>query len=444
MKRLGIVILLSVLIAPAALSQLLPQGAHVNFCFPQVADGGGQWQTTFVFLNPDTSASASVDLWLSKSDGATLSIDFGSGASAHHVLSIPPRGTRTIRSTSTSPNVRAGWAYAESSIPVQAIGYYSEIVNGIPKGTVAVNPSLPTIQYSSPASRDLGVAIANLYNSSITVTLEIGDSEGVKLAPSVQVSIPPWGQRTFYVFEKFPQVSDFSGTLVISANNTTYPQNDAFVAMTLSQDVRGMWSGLPPGSYLRPQSDFDRIWLVYKNILNTAKNLDILTTYPELSIPTGSDINARAYITDNKIEITKALSQLLDSDSELAAAIGHELGHFWQRAPNANQFDSNSELDADIRGMILALGAGYEPYSTAGALGKLSMLFDRADLRSQVYDNIYDPHTSFANRLDNLHRFVDVLCLFYPGVCTDYKNAFHPGFPPSIPLKEKGTEKQPR
>lgn len=437
MKWLTICALAGMFVISTAFAQMLPQGAHVNFCFPQVADGGGQWRTTFVFVNPDTSTAANIDLWLLTSEGSALSFDFGSGANSHHVFTIPPRGSRTIRSTSTAPDVRGGWAYAEASIPVQAIAYYREIIGGIPKGEVAVNPSPPTTRFSSPASRNLGVAIANPYNYPITVDLEIGNSEGIKLASTVQVSVPPAGRRAFYIFEKFPQVATFSGTLVIRANDSTYPQNDAFVAMTMSQDETGMWSGLPPGSYPRPQSDYDRIWLVYLNVLNAAKTLEILPSYPTLAITYGTVINARAYSTANKIEITAGLSQLLESDSELAYVIGHELGHFWQRTPGADLLAPNVELDADVRGMILALAAGYDPYGAAAALGKLGMVFGRADLQSQIFDDITDPHTSFANRLNNLHQFVGVMCGVIPDLCTMYKGIFHPNFPTTIPLEAK-------
>jgi hypothetical protein len=437
MKWLTILALTTMLVVSTAFAQMLPQGSHVNICFPQVADGGGQWRTTFVFVNPDTSTSAYVDLWLYKSDGSALSFDFGSGAKSHHVLTIPPRGSRIIRSTSTAPDVSGGWAYAEASIPVQAIAYYREIIGGVPKGEVAVNPSLPTILYSSPASRNLGVAIANLNNYPITVDLEIRNSEGIQLARTVQVPLPAWGQSAFYIFEKFPQVANFSGTLMIMADDSTYPQNDAFVAMTMSQDETGMWSGLPPGSFSRPQSDYDRIWLVYLNVLNAAKNLESLKSFsPSLGITNGSEINAHANITANKIEVTTGLSQLLESDSELAYVIGHELGHLWQQTDGLT-FSSNYELDADVRGMVLALAAMYDPYGAAGALGKLGMVFGRADLRSQMFDNIADPHTSFANRLDNLHLFVGTMCNYAPDLCTTYKNVFHPNFPISIPLEVK-------
>ena len=82
MKCFAICALFSVLILPAAFAQIMPQGSHVQLYFPEVADGGGEWQTTFTFVNPDDSIPAPINLYLFKEDGSGLPVDFGSGAAA--------------------------------------------------------------------------------------------------------------------------------------------------------------------------------------------------------------------------------------------------------------------------------------------------------------------------------------------------------------------------
>lgn len=423
-------------------AQMLPQGANVNLYFPQIADGGtgsGRWQTTFSFLNCDSSASATVKLWLIRDDGSGLAMDFGSGASSYHTFTIPPSGSRVLRSAATSPVTAVGWAIAETSVPVQAVAAYRQFVGDVPKQEISVHPTLPTIAFRSPASRLLGVALANRYNyDPITVNLEILDSEGRRLADPVQVTVPALGHAAFYVYQKFPAVADFSGTLLISAANSTYPYNDQFVAMTINSDVAGIWSGLPPGSASWPIAHWERIKLVYSDLVNTAIRHGFLSTPPTLTVDTSHVINAYAS-SNGTVTITLAISQLIsDSPSELAWIIGHELGHIYQFTHGMQLlFDTNIELDADVWGTILSLLAGYDPYAGAGVLGKLAMASGRAGILAQLFDNLTDPHTSFANRLDSLYNTLVTACSASSdtkAACDSYKKAVHPDFPGNAPL----------
>ncbi len=87
----------------------------------------------------------------------------------------------------------------------------------------------------------------------------------------------------------------------------------------------------------------------------------------------------------------------------------------------------------------MALMAGYDPYGSAGMLGKLGMASGSAGLITQIYDDILDPHTSFANRMDNLYQTLTAACSYSPSTrafCSTYKNIFHPNFPPTAPLKK--------
>jgi hypothetical protein len=70
----------------------------------------------------------------------------------------------------------------------------------------------------------------------------------------------------------------------------------------------------------------------------------------------------------------------------------------------------NRELDADAWGFFLVMGAGYDPYGSAGALGKLDMLFRHPGLLGEWFDDISDPHTSLANRIDNLQVTLGAVC----------------------------------
>ena len=430
MKCFAACVLFSTLLVAEAYSQP-PQGAHVLHFFPQVADGAGEWQTSFTFVNPDDSYAV-VTLRLFRGDGSGLALDFGSGADDTHAFLIPARGTVTAWSTGTLPALTGGWAFASSTSPVQAMASYRQSAGGIPKLEVAVYPTLPTIEFSSPASNNHGFAIANVHISEpITVDLEIRDSSGVAIGNPVRIeNIPALGYKSGYVSQFFPGVN-FSGTLKIKAADIAFPRNDEFVAMTLGSDETGLWSGLPPGPTSRPQPYYERLWLAYKSVLNAALKSGELRGAPQMDVLMGNRIDIHIDTEALLIEATLGISQLLDSDSELAYAFGHELGHMVQSEKGRVYDPDDRELDADVWGMIFSMLAGYDPYAAAGALGKLSMASGGANLITESFDDILDPNGSFMYRLGSLHRFFDQVCSQSPGGCAAYRRKFHPNFPTS-------------
>jgi len=436
------VVCMALLFFQTSFGQALPQGSDVNLYFPQVADGG-EWQTVFIFNNPDPSATATVDLYFLDNDGYALPINLGTGASFHHTLTIPPRGSRTIKSTGSSTNIVVGWAFVASSIPIQAISAFRETSGGVPILEITVRPTLPTIAFMTPASRLLGIAIANPYNHPITVNLAVYDSEGKSLASPVPVTISALGHQSFYVFEKFPNIPDFSGMLTIGAADSNYPVNDQFIALTISQDANGFWSGLPSGTIKSPISHSDRIQLVFSTVVNSMIKLGYLTNAPSLFIDSSQTINAHAQ-SGTKLTVTLGMSQLIsDSESELAHVIGHELGHIYQQRNNGRLLfnQSNKELDADVWGVILALASGYDPYAAAGVLGKFEMATNPSSILMQIFEDILDPHTSITNRITNLH---DTLVRACSGsnktICDQYKKTYHPNFPSTAPLQTRDHE----
>ena len=134
-----------------------------------------------------------------------------------------------------------------------------------------------------------------------------------------------------------------------------------------------------------------------------------------------------------------ALSELIsDSPSELAFAIGHEMGHIYQQQNAGMQlFDSDIEFDADQWGVILSLYAGYDPYAAAGTLAKLAMATGSSGLATQFEAQLAaDAHKSFNTRLDNIYNALVTACSDpnNAAVCAKYRGIFHPNFPPTVPL----------
>jgi hypothetical protein len=430
---------MAMLIAQAAcFGQIDPESAHVSLYFPQLADGGTQaqrWQTSFIFVNPHLTLTASLRLWLFGDDGRPLILNLGSGPSSIHDVSIPPGGTRTLRSTSASPSVVTGWAYAGSTLPVQATVLYRAIENGVPRVEVSAPATLPSGGYVSPATRDLGVALGNVYDVPRSFNVAAYNGAGTEISRSI-VSLGPLGHTSFNLAQRLPNLpSNFEGSIRIFPTVDT----DQFVAWTLNVD-RGLISTLPSGRFAWPISHWDRIWLVYAKVLAAAP--DVLSavggTLPPITLNVSDDpvINAFAR-APGTIQINLALSELIsDSPGELAFVVAHEIAHVAQFRRGTTFLLPNREQDADVLGMLMLLFAGYDPYAGAGALAKLSMASQKAGLLAQFFDDLADPHGSFGTRIEIMFSVLSLACS-QPGAaeaCALYRGIIHPHFPPTVPL----------
>ena len=437
---------LGLLLASGLRSQIVPQSAHVNLYFPQLADGGPraqQWQTIFSFNNPNLSKSAAVLLEILGNHGRPMALDLGSGLASRHSFVIPPLGLRVLRSRIASSSIVTGWAVAFASLPVQATVAFRQLENGVPKTEITAEPTLPSVRYDSIANAFLGVAIANVYSDApVAVTLTVRDSEGSVVGQQT-VTVPILGHVAFPLGERFPNLgTGFTGTLQLTTGGM-----DEFVAWTLNGDSAGILSSLPPGRLGWPISHWDRIWLTFRTTLEAAR--PYIGPQPvELRISAERVINAFA-AGGNLVQINLAYSQLIaDSPSELAFVVAHELGHIYQQRTGRLEFNLNRELDADIWGMLLSLLAGYDPYAAAGALGKLEMALGRAGLTSQIFHELLaaDAHRSMPTRIDNVYQSIVTLCSL-PDVrsfCAQYRSLFHPNFPPSVPLAQMPTPERYR
>lgn len=442
--RAIVALLCLIVCAPTLLAQFEPESAQVLFSFAQFADGGprsGQWQTSFLFVNPSTASSVVVQLSTYNDAGGPLPMDLGDGSKPTRTFTIPPSGSRLFRSTASGSSTVIGWAIASSSLPVQATVLFTLIVNGTPTLQASAPGTLPTLEYWSPANRNLGIALANIYsNISVTVNVTAFDSAGNRVG-GTSVTLPPLGHTSFNLYQRVSGLSDsFTGSIRID------PQRlfDEFVAWTLNADP-GVISSLPSGNVRWPIPHYERIWLVYLKLLDAAHQLasgigtDLTSPAPVLNISSDSIINAFAS-PNGTVQINLALSELIsDSPSELAFAVAHELGHIVQYRTNRLVFNSNAEFDADEYGMLFSLLAGYDPYAAAGTLAKLSMASGQAGLVAQVFDNISgDLHGSFNNRLAAVYNTITTLCQLPQAAsfCAQYKQIVHPHFPVGVPLSE--------
>lgn len=419
-------------------AQFEPQSAHVLLYFPQLADGGDgtqQWQTTFIFTNPNSTWTAQCEVRLLADDGSPLVIDLGSGSVSQFQLSVPPQGRRTLISRMVSRTILSGWAKAACTLPVQATVLFRALENGKPQVEISAPSASPSAVFRSAANGSLGIAIANVYiNASLDVTVTAFDNDGRRVQ-SNSLRLCPSCHRSFNLSDFMSLPSSFEGSILIESSRIM----EGFVAWTLNAE-RGLLSSLPSGGLGWPAPHHDQLWLVFLKTLAAAARLYPQVDYSALRFNIGTEpiINAFAR-RDGLVQVNLALAQLMgDSPSELAFIVGHEIAHYMQFRLNRpiTGFTSNIEIDADLVGMILSLTAGYDPYGGAGALGKLMMATQRTGLVAQYFDDLNDPHTSFANRMGTMFERLSTAC-GTPSVkplCDLYKSFLHPNFPSGMPL----------
>ncbi len=371
-------------------------------------------------------------------DGSALPLDFGSGATSSLTFTIPPGGSRYFRSTGASPFIQTGWAIASASLPLQATLAFRELVNGVTQVEINAEPTLPSFKYYSPATKFMGIAIANLNAYTVTVQVGVKDATGNAVGQQT-VTILPGNHTAFNLLQQFSNLAnDFRGTLVLTGANIP---NDTFIAWGLNADSVGVISSLPPGRLSWPISHLDQIRLMFWKIWDATQRsgYNFGSTPPQLQVSQAQDINAFAS-GGSTIQVNLALSQLIsDSPGELAFVVGHEMGHIFQQR-NAGQqvFNTDIEFDADVWGATLTILAGHDPYSGAGALAKLAMATGTAGLTTQFEEQLApDAHKSFNTRLDNIFTTFQLACSASPAVqslCAEYKSIVHPNFPSSAPL----------
>ena len=432
------------LLAVSCFAQFDPEDAHVDMYFPHLADGGpvkDQWQTSFVFVNPNPSLPANLVLSMFGDDGQPLALDLGGGGLSVQGYIVPPLGSVNLRSAISFPTTMTGYAFAKADLPLQATVLFTRIMNGVPQAEISAPATLPSTQYLSSATRDLGIAIVNISNSPKSLLITALDSNGVTAGTSV-VNLAPREHQSFDLYDRIPSLpASFTGSIKIvpSASAT-----DQFLAWTLNVD-RGLVASLPPGRLAWPISHVDRIWLVYRKLVAAAPAAvaglginDVNLNAPgvvNLVISPEQVINALG--GPGFVQIDLSVSQLIsDSPSELAFIVGHELGHVAQSQHGKTLTVADAEHDADLFAMTLMILAGFDPYGGAGALGKLSMVSGTPNLVAPSFDNLPDPQSSFVSRLGSMFSTLAQACAqpLVSGFCGAYKSVIHPNFPATAPF----------
>lgn len=388
------------ILAVSCFAQFDPEGAHVDLYFPHLADGGpvkDQWQTSFVFVNPHPSLPATAVLSMYGNDGQPLSLDLGGGGASVQQVTVPPSGSVTLRTAISFPTTVTGYAFAVADLPLQATVLFRRVMNGVPQAEISAAATLPSHQYFSPATRELGVAIVNIYNSPRSFQITALDSNGVTAGSSV-VNLAAREHVSFDLSDRIPRLSaSFTGSVGIVPSTSAA---DQFLAWTLNVD-RGLIASLPPGRLAWPISHVDRIWLVYRKLQAAAPAALASLSINDVNLNAPGVVNLvispeqiiNAFGRLGVVQIDLSVSQLIsDSPSELAFVVGHELGHVAQFQHGNTLSVANTEQDADLFAMTLMILAGFDPYASAGALAKLNMMTGTPGLLAPTFDDLPDPH----------------------------------------------------
>ena len=403
----------------------IPESANAWSYIPQIVDGSG-WRTTVTIANPNTEPVTGA-VWFRGDDGEHLYLDFDNqdGYWSAVGFEIPRFGMLEYTSRDTSPVTQVGWATIYASNLVQVTATYSSMDEaGNVLYSVSVPASLPAPQYFSAATPDLGVAVANIYNSEqvVRVVALQKDTDGLFFTGSVH--LPSFGHSAKLLSEIIPDLpGDFTGSVLIQASK-------GYVSALTLRGEGGVYSSLPSGTAARPASHRHVIENVFRSLVNNGSVRANIPNFEDIELTVTSEMEISAYATRDGVEISLALAELLaDSESELAFAIGHELGHVYQFRTGKQDFSRNPELDADAWGVFFAFSSDYDPYAGAGTLAKLEMVSGRADLNSQYLQEITSVYLSFNTRLDHIYDTIQDFCDAGESACEDFHNIFHPHIP---------------
>ncbi len=191
----------------------------------QVANGSygsGSYRTSFLIFNL-SSSPADVNLNLTDDSGQPLSLTImGWGRNSAFAFPNLPPGASLFLQTDGTGDLTAGAATITSNVPAGASGIYT-LFNSLGSfqsetgvGCASVLTSL-TLPVDLTGSFDTGVAFFGAAGSESTLTLQLSDAQGGPLGASVRRTVPANGHLGIFVSQLFPGISNFTGSLSVSA-----------------------------------------------------------------------------------------------------------------------------------------------------------------------------------------------------------------------------------
>ncbi len=198
--------------------------SQYDLYFAQFGKGGGLFSQIILF-NPDGEKPASGRITIKKDNGQLLTVGLnGQSVPGVKDIAVPPFGLGVYQ-TDTSGSAVSGSVHVLSDRLLAGVVNFGGVV-----GLAGVGDSQPTtngfrapIEADAAAGINTGIAITNLGKETVTVNLQLCDSDGKVLA-SAQIELSMMGHVARFVDElQWDQTIDFSnffGLLKVTAEGT--------------------------------------------------------------------------------------------------------------------------------------------------------------------------------------------------------------------------------
>ena len=197
------------------------EGRNADLNFAQFADGAGLFSQIILF-NLDPDLEANVTLVLRDNEGIPLSVDLnGEPVSGQMTALIPAGGLRRFR-TDGLGDLATGSVRVSSDRPVAGVVLFGGTDGLAGVGSSETQPIgfVAPIETNPGSGINTGIAVVNLEESSVNLTLQLADGDGAVLA-SAQAVLSGLGHLATFLpdFSWSPAVdfSDFEGTVKVSA-----------------------------------------------------------------------------------------------------------------------------------------------------------------------------------------------------------------------------------
>jgi hypothetical protein len=443
-----------------------PSSASVRVYLGQLVDGptaDQNWKTTVILTNPNTTDAAQVRLSFYNNAGNPLALDFGQGAAATLNATVPAGGTKVLTTLGTSPTGLVGWGIMEAidappsapATPVSASLLYRASLSGGRWWDVATAGTGATFFYSSYATRDLGVAVANpSATTAINLEVKARNEDGTSPGGPWTVNLPPLGHLSWNLNSAPTNLTSFTGSIEIKSADTV-PQG--FVALSLNYRDPVI-SPLPPGDthypapYDRRPADLSirarqaaKLMVQLGAVYVFAAKLpsDVLTYLDTIGlvVDNSATLSASYLAADNKVHISTGLVEALGAnDAALAFVIAHMTAHgvvHYAGMPDDPVFAGKPELLADSAAADTLIVGGSDPSGAADFFGRLLY----ADTQGLPIDNALRTEFSLASaaavstRIASFWSVVRTGCAAFPleSACQKTRVYWHPSNPTAVP-----------
>jgi hypothetical protein len=268
--------------------------AQSVYHLPDIANGGNEIRTTFIFINNGLQ-DATVTLTLTNQNGEETDVSIsGLNAGAVKTFSLPA-GESRFYSTSGQGDLFVGSATVQSTEEIGVSARFSLLNNGGASvmteagigASAAVTDFAMAVDTMDPFNT--GVAIVNLGDQSTTLTFQLFDADGNLIGTRNDITLPAGGQLALYVAGLggiFPNATNMRGRLSVSSSSTQ------IAAITLRQNssLRTPLTTLPAVSTSSVGREFN-----LAQVANGVAGLGIKTQFIIFSLGPAATVHMSVY-----------------------------------------------------------------------------------------------------------------------------------------------------